>query len=94
MPIIELPADPFAALRLVANAQNEMGTAFRQLLDAPSDNTVRRELHRVYREKASHYLELLHWHNESGLAPSKWDITPVAQPIVQQAMIEAAFVEA
>src|SRR5262245_50291188 len=94
MPSRPQPADPLAAMQLVAAAHDDAQTAFMNLLNAPSDNALKRLLHQTYREKASHLLEQLRWHNESGLAPSPWDLTVVAQPLVQQTLIEADIVDA
>ena len=89
-----LPTNPLAAMQLVAAAHTESQAAFVQLLAAPSDNRARRELQRAYREKTARLLALLHEHNDSGLAPSPWDLTLVAQPLVQQTLIEADIVDA
>src|SRR5262249_9744856 len=59
-----------------------------------TDNAARRKLHQAYREKTARLLDLLRRHNESGLAPTSWDLTSVAQPLVQQALIEADIVDA
>lgn len=88
------PTDALAAMQLVAAAHADSQAAFVALLAAPSDNRARRELHRSYREKTARLLELLHQHNDSGLAPSQWDLTTVAQPLVQQTLIEADIVDA
>ena len=87
--------DPAAAFQLVAGAHLESQTAFYQLLAAPPDNAARRELHQRYREKTSRLLELLRQHNESPLRlPQPWDLTLIAQPLVQQTLIEADIVDA
>ena len=89
-----LPADPFAAMQAVVSAHDQSQQAFARLVAAPGDNATRRELHRAYRETTNRLLELLHAHNDSGLAPSPWDLTLVAQPLVQQTLMEADFVDA
>jgi CHAT domain-containing protein/tetratricopeptide (TPR) repeat protein len=89
-----LPTDPLAAMQFVAGAHDESQAAFKRLVAAPADNAVRRELHRAYRETTSRLLQVLHEHNESGMAPSPWNLTIVAQPLVQQTMIEADIVDA
>src|SRR2546427_1722781 len=95
MSITMLPADPIRAMQLVAQAHAESQAAFMSLGGAsPLENATKRELHTTYREKTAHLLELLRWHNESGLAPSPWDLTIVAQPLVQQTMIEADILDA
>src|SRR5262249_1125499 len=88
------PTNPLAALQLVAAAQAESQAAFLHLLAAPPENRARRELQRAYREKTARLLDLLHQHNASGLAPSQWDLAVVAQPLVQQTLIEADIVDA
>src|SRR5262245_50692061 len=88
------PTDPGASMQLVAAAHQESQIAFFQLDAAPPDNATRRKLHQAYREKTVHLLSLLHQHNESGLAPTLWDLTSVAQPLVQQTLIEADIVDA
>ena len=88
------PTNSLEAMQLVAAAQAESQAAFLHLFAAPPENCVRRELQRVYRDKAACLLDLLHHHNDSGLAPSPWDLTTVAQPLVQQTLIEADIVDA
>ena len=61
---------------------------------APVRHGRTRELHRQYREAAATLLELERRHNESGLAPSPWDLQSIAQPLSQQTMIEADLVDA
>src|SRR6267142_2443459 len=90
-----LQTDPMAAMQLIVATQKEAQTAFSQLVAAPWNNVaVRRELHRTYREKTVRLLDLLRWQNESTSAPSAWDLTIVAQPLFQQALIEADLVDA
>jgi CHAT domain-containing protein/tetratricopeptide (TPR) repeat protein len=87
--------DSATALQMVMAAHQESGTAFRELLGASPDNAVRRELHQRYREKTAHLLELLRLHNESPMRlPQPWDLTIIAQPLVQQTLIEADIVDA
>jgi len=88
------PTSPLEAMQLVAAAQAEAQAAFLHLFAAPSENRVRREVQRAYRDKAARLLDLLHRHNDSGLAPTRWDLTIVAQPLVQQTLIEADIVDA
>jgi CHAT domain-containing protein/tetratricopeptide (TPR) repeat protein len=59
-----------------------------------SSNQTKRALHRDYREKAMHLLERMQQHNASGLAPTDWDLTSVAQPLVQQSLMEADVLDA
>jgi CHAT domain-containing protein/tetratricopeptide (TPR) repeat protein len=68
--------------------------AFFALMNSPADTAARRELHRAYREATAPLLELQRRQNESGTAPSQWDLETVAQPLVQQTMIEADLVDA
>ena len=89
-----LPTDPFAAMLFVKNVHDQAQAAFQRLLAPPSDNAARRELQRDYREKTARLLDVLHQHNDSGLAPSRWDLTATAQPLVQQTLIEADIVDA
>jgi tetratricopeptide (TPR) repeat protein len=93
-PTLPLSTDPLAAMQAIATAHAESQAAFMQLLSQPSDNALRRTLHQTYREKTSRLLDLLRWHNDSGLAPSPWDLPRVAQPLVQQTLIEADIVDA
>ncbi len=89
------PTDSAAALQLLIAAHQESGAAFSQLVAAPPDNAARRALHQAYREKTAHLLEVLRQHNESPLRlPIPWDLTLVAQPLVQQALIEADIADA
>ena len=63
-------------------------------MSAAPDTATGVELHREYREAAAGLLELERQHNESGLAPTPWDLTTIAQPLYQQTMIEADLVDA
>lgn len=69
-------------------------SAFLQLMNPPPDTVARRELLRQYREAAGALLELQRHHNDSGAAPSPWNLAVIAQPLTQQTMIEADLVDA
>ena len=68
--------------------------ALAAVLSPPPDTTARVAAQRAYREAATELLELERRHNETGLAPMQWDLELVAQPLVQQTMIEADLVDA
>lgn len=93
-PKIRFPSDPGTAMQWVLAAHQESQAAFFRLLTPPPELAARRDLHRLYREATARLLEMLRQHNESGLAPSPWDLPPVAQPLVQQALIEADLADA
>jgi tetratricopeptide (TPR) repeat protein len=78
----------------IAEQHARSQAAFFALMNPPPDTATRRELHRAYREATTSLLELQRRHNESGTAPSPWDLEIVAQPLVQQTMIEADLVDA
>lgn len=68
--------------------------AFFALISPPEGMSARRQLHRTYRESTTLLLELQRRQNEAGTAPLPWDLAIVAQPLVQQTMIEADLVDA
>src|SRR5688572_16084814 len=80
-PTQELPRAPMAAMQFVAAAHDEVHAAFTRLVAEPADSRFRLALQRDYREKATRLLALLRSHNDSGLAPTPWNLTLVAQPL-------------
>ena len=88
-------ADTAVAFELVFRAHQESSAAFSQLLVAPPGNAARRDLHLRYREKTAHLLELVRQHNESPLRlPQPFVLPLIANPLVQQTLIEADIVDA
>jgi tetratricopeptide (TPR) repeat protein len=86
---------PGTELFLAIVRQNTLTqAAFMKLLSPPPDTATRVVVHREYREAAAELLELERQHNESGFAPTPWDLTTIAQPLYQQTMIEADLVDA
>ncbi len=90
----QVPVDAQQLFLAITEQHARTMSAFTALLSPPSDAAARAELHRQYREAATGLLELERQHNESGLAPTLWDLTSIAQPLYQQATIEADLVEA
>jgi tetratricopeptide (TPR) repeat protein len=68
--------------------------AFQVLMSPPLDVAARCEAQRAYRESTTRLLELEARHNETGAPPMPWDLALLAQPLVQQTMIEADLVDA
>ena len=93
-PAAGIPDDPTLLFAAITEQHLRTQSAFLALQSPPSDTATQRELHRQYREAAATLLELERRHNQSGLAPSPWDLQSLAQPLSQQAMMEADLIDA
>lgn len=87
------PADPYELFAAITEQHRRSQQAFLALMSPPAGLAARREAHRAYREATTLLLELQRRHNQAG-APSPWNLETVAQPLVQQTMIEADLVDA
>jgi tetratricopeptide (TPR) repeat protein len=88
------PRNARDAMQMVFDAHQASQRAFTQLLTTGTDDATRIQRLRDYRESTTRLLLLQHAHNDSGLAPTPWDTTIVAQTLAQQALIEADLTEA
>jgi tetratricopeptide (TPR) repeat protein len=86
-------ADSTALFMAIFEQDRRSKAAFRVLLSPPADIGARREAHRAYREATRQLLDLERRHNQEG-APKPWNLELIAQPLVQQTMIEADLLDA
>jgi CHAT domain-containing protein len=77
----------FAAIT-VQHGRTQQAWSRLMALSQSNDLVTRRQAHAAYREAATALLELQQRHNKSGW-PSPWPLDQVAQPLVQNTMVEA-----